>query len=71
MLISLCIPPLAQPTLTGLHELDYPSLSEVGIGLESLPELSIEKSAPLPPELMEQFGSILFDVHALNTFYVS
>ena len=48
-----------QPSLSGLHDHDYPSLPEVGVGLESLSELMLEKRVPLPPELVEQFGRIL------------
>uniref|UniRef100_A0A0B7BCT5 Nucleoporin Nup133/Nup155-like N-terminal domain-containing protein n=1 Tax=Arion vulgaris TaxID=1028688 RepID=A0A0B7BCT5_9EUPU len=46
----------AHPTLSGLYDHDYPSLSDVGVGLDSLAEISVEKKVPLPPELVEQFG---------------
>ena len=49
----------AQPSVSGLHDYDYPSLLESGIGLEALPEVSNVKRVPLPPELVEQFGRIL------------
>ncbi|XP_005105150.1 nuclear pore complex protein Nup155 [Aplysia californica] len=50
------IPAENQPSLSGLHDHDYPSLPEVGVGLEALSELLVEKRVPLPPELVEQFG---------------
>jgi len=50
------IPGENQPSLSGLHDHDYPSLPDVGVGLDSLSELSVEKRVPLPPELVEQFG---------------
>lgn len=48
-----------QPCISGLNELDYPSLPEARVGLECLPEISNVKLVPLPPELMEQFARIL------------
>ncbi|XP_050400754.1 nuclear pore complex protein Nup155 isoform X1 [Patella vulgata] len=45
-----------QPTVSGLHDYDYPSLLEVGMGIDSLREVSSAKRVPLPPELVEQFG---------------
>ena len=47
-----------QPTVSGLHDYDYPSLMESGMGLDALPEVSNVKRVPLPPELVEQFGRI-------------
>lgn len=49
----------AQPNVSGLHDFDYPSLLEAGVGLDTLPELSTIKRMPLPPELTEQFDRIL------------
>ena len=46
--------------MSGLHDYDYPSLIDTGIGLDALPEVSNVKRVPLPPELVEQFGRILF-----------
>ena len=40
--------------------MDYPNLFESGIGIDSLPEVSNVKRVPLPPELLEKFGSILY-----------
>ncbi|BFZ16747.1 hypothetical protein BsWGS_19786 [Bradybaena similaris] len=50
------IPSDSHPTLSGLYDHDYPSLSDVGVGLDSLSEISVWKKVPLPPELLEQFG---------------
>ncbi|KAK3794466.1 hypothetical protein RRG08_003619 [Elysia crispata] len=50
------IPSEYQASLSGLYDQDYPNLAEVGYGLDSLAEVSIEKRVPLPPELVEQFG---------------
>ncbi|XP_076462327.1 nuclear pore complex protein Nup155-like isoform X2 [Babylonia areolata] len=52
---QLQIPSHSQPTVSGLHDFDYPSLLEAGVGLDALPELSSIKRLPLPPELTEQF----------------
>lgn len=41
--------------MSGLHDFDYPSLLEAGVGLDTLPELTSVKRMPLPPELTEQF----------------
>ena len=48
-----------QPSLSGLNELDYPSLPEAGISIENLCEICNVKRVPLPPELVEQFERIL------------
>ncbi|XP_060081127.1 nuclear pore complex protein Nup155-like [Ylistrum balloti] len=53
---QLKVPVHNQPCVSGLNELDYPSLPEARVGLECLPEISNVKLVPLPPELMEQFG---------------
>ena len=45
--------------MSGLHDFDYPSLLEAGVGLDALPELTTSKRLPLPPELTEQFDRIL------------
>ncbi|KAL8597837.1 hypothetical protein ACOMHN_061370 [Nucella lapillus] len=52
---QLQIPSHSQPTVSGLHDFDYPSLLEAGVGLDTLPELTSVKRLPLPPELTEQF----------------
>lgn len=52
-----------QPSLSGLNELDYPSLPEAGISIDSLCEISNVKRVPLPPELVEQFERILLFVY--------
>ncbi|WAR23622.1 NU155-like protein, partial [Mya arenaria] len=46
----------SQPTVSGLHDFDYPSLLDTGVGLEGLSEISQIKRVPLPPELVEQFS---------------
>ncbi|KAL4235731.1 hypothetical protein ACF0H5_004123 [Mactra antiquata] len=50
------VPLHTQPSVSGLHDYDYPSLSETGIGLDALSEITNVKRVPLPPELLEQFG---------------
>ncbi|XP_059140242.1 nuclear pore complex protein Nup155-like [Physella acuta] len=52
----LCIPSDSHASLSGLYNHDYPNLSEVGVYLDSLSEITVEKKVPLPPELLEQFG---------------
>ncbi|XP_074640475.1 nuclear pore complex protein Nup155-like [Tubulanus polymorphus] len=49
-----------QPTLSGLHEVDYPILSDPKVGLDSLSEISSVKRVPLPPELVEQFAHMQY-----------
>lgn len=44
------------PTVSGLNDLDYPGVSELGISLHSLTQLTTAKRIPLPSELVEQFG---------------
>ena len=46
----------AQPSVSGLHDFDYPSLADPKIGLSSISELERPKPVPLPAELVEQFG---------------
>lgn len=53
---QLKVPIHNQPSLSGLNELDYPSLPEAGISIDSLCEICNVKRVPLPPELVEQFG---------------
>ena len=43
------------PNDSGLNDHDYPSLSD-RIQLPPLPELSLSKNLPLPPELVQQFS---------------
>ena len=57
--VWLCLFTSAQPNVSGLHDFDYPSLLEAGVGLDALPELTTSKRLPLPPELTEQFDRIL------------
>lgn len=49
-----------QPNVSGLQDFDYPSLIDARVSMDILPELSDVKRVPLPPELVEQFGRILF-----------
>ncbi|XP_033636336.1 nuclear pore complex protein Nup155-like [Asterias rubens] len=46
----------AHATVSGISDVDYPSLSSSSVGLADLPQLSPAKQVPLPPELVEQFG---------------
>ncbi|XP_052257804.1 nuclear pore complex protein Nup155-like [Dreissena polymorpha] len=50
------VPMHTQPSVSGLHDFDYPSLLETSTGLDALSEVSHVKRVPLPPELVEQFG---------------
>ena len=62
LIYSMCKAPprfTDQPSLSGLNELDYPSLPEAGISIENLCEICNVKRVPLPPELVEQFERIL------------
>lgn len=56
--------------MSGLHDIDYPSLIESGIGLDTLPEVSNVKRVPLPPELVEQFGRIFFIASFGSSYYL-
>ena len=47
------------PSVSGLLDFDYPSLSDPKIGLGSIKELGDVRRVPLPVELVEQFGRIL------------
>jgi nuclear pore complex protein Nup155 len=49
----------AQPSVSGLHDSDYPSLADPKIGLESVSEVSAVRKHPLPHDIVEQFGRIL------------
>ena len=50
----------AQPNVSGLHDFDYPSLADPKIGLGAMPEVGSVRKIPLPAELVEQFGRILY-----------
>ena len=50
---------VAQASVSGLMDFDYPSLADPKIGLTSVTELGNIKKIPLPAELVEQFGRIL------------
>ncbi len=56
----------AQPTLSGLHDFDYPSLADPKIGLGAMPQLGSVRKIPLPSELVEQFGRILSESAMLS-----
>jgi nuclear pore complex protein Nup155 len=49
---------LDDPTMSGLNEYDYPSLSDDRNGLGSLQEINQVKRIPLPAELVERFACI-------------
>ena len=61
--------PTVQPTVSGLLDFDYPSLADPKIGLGSVRELGDIRKVPLPVELVEQFGRILFKP-ALARFHI-
>ena len=49
----------AQPTVSGLHDFDYPNMMEAGMGPDSLAEFVSSKRTPLPPLVVQEFGRIL------------
>ncbi|KAI0209905.1 hypothetical protein LSAT2_005340 [Lamellibrachia satsuma] len=50
------VPKHVLPSVSGLLDFDYPSLSDPKIGLGSIKELGDVRRVPLPVELVEQFG---------------
>ena len=48
------------PTVSGLNDMDYPSMSNLVTGLSTLKHVTTTNKVPLPPEVMEHFGRILF-----------
>lgn len=46
-------------TVSGLSELDYPTVSSLS-SLASVSQLHTLNKVPLPPEIMEHFGRILY-----------
>jgi len=48
------------PTVSGLDDHDYPSLNGVSMNLTNINQMKIYNKIPLPSEVMEHFGRILF-----------
>ncbi|XP_023568499.1 nuclear pore complex protein Nup155 [Octodon degus] len=48
------------PTVSGMSDMDYPLQGPDLLSVPNLPEISSIRRVPLPPELVEQFGRILF-----------
>lgn len=46
-------------TASGLIDQDYPSLSDLALGLANFTQIKTLNKVPLPPEVMEHFGRIL------------
>lgn len=47
-------------TASGLVDHDYPSLSGLALGLANFSQIKTLNKVPLPPEVMEHFGRILY-----------
>lgn len=48
------------PCVSGLHDYDYPSFLNSGLGMDIFTEIGDIRKVPLPAELVEHFGRILF-----------
>lgn len=48
------------PTASGLTDHDYPNLSGLAMGLANFTQIKTLSKMPLPPEVMEHFGRILY-----------
>lgn len=51
---------LGGATVSGMNDSDYPSLNNLSGGLADLKQLRSQFQFPLPREVMEHFGRILF-----------
>jgi hypothetical protein len=47
-------------TVSGLNDMDYPSANGLVSGLSNVKHVTTTNKVPLPPEVMEHFGRILF-----------
>ncbi|XP_041357627.1 nuclear pore complex protein Nup155-like [Gigantopelta aegis] len=52
------IPSHSQPTVSGLHDFDYPNMMEAGMSPDSLAEFVSSKRTPLPPLVVQEFGRV-------------
>lgn len=48
------------PTVSGLDDHDYPNLNGISMSLTNINQMKIHSKIPLPSEVMEHFGRILF-----------
>ena len=48
------------PTVSGMSDMDYPLQGPGLLSVPNLPDISSIRRVLLPPELVEQFGRILF-----------
>lgn len=55
------------PTYSGFTDQDYPNLSGLALGLTNFTQIKTLSKVPLPPEVMEHFGRILFMIFFLLT----
>jgi len=46
--------------VSGLNDMDYPSANGLVSGLSNVKHVTTANKVPLPPEVMENFGRILF-----------
>ena len=49
-----------KPCVSGLHDCDYPSFLNSGLGMDIFTEIGDIRKVPLPAELVEHFGRILY-----------
>lgn len=57
------------PSLSGVSDMDYPLQGPGLLSVPNLPELSAVRRVPLPPELVEQFSRILFEMLSLIMYH--
>lgn len=50
------IAPQGVPTVSGLNDMDYPSMNTLVTGLSTLKHVTTTNKVPLPPEVMEHFS---------------
>lgn len=53
---------LGGPTVSGLDDHDYPNLSGASMNFANINQMRMHGKVPLPSEVMEHFGRILFSV---------
>jgi hypothetical protein len=53
-----CVP--GNATVSGLNDMDYPSVNGLVSGMSNVKHVTTTNRVPLPPEVMEHFGRILF-----------
>lgn len=61
--------PIGGPTVSGLDDHDYPNLNIASMTLTNINQMKIHSKIPLPSEVMEHFGRILFNnLKAFGTY---